>query len=188
MSDDDVTAALNPRPKITEVEAHGIDTIQDADRTSNWLDLARIQFGGVNTFATILLGTFPIALGLSFWQAVAATVLGVAVGIAFLAPMALFGPKTGTNNAVSSGALFGVRGRIVGSFLSLLTAIAFYSISVWVSGDALVGALKRLGGVPDSLGLRTLVYGVIGVIVIIVVVFGYQFMLLVNKSTRLLTV
>lgn len=181
MSDDDVPQTLNPRPKITDVEAHGIDTIPDADRTSTWVDLARIQFGGVNTFATILLGTFPIALGLSFWQAVLASVLGVAVGILFLAPMGLFGPRTGTNNAVSSGALFGVRGRVVGSFLSLLTAIVFYSISVWVSGDAIVGALTRLAGVPDSVGLRLAIYAVIGFIVIIVVVYGYQFMLLVNK-------
>jgi purine-cytosine permease-like protein len=175
-------ATLNPRPKATEVETHGIDTIPDADRTSTWLDLLRIQFGGANTFATVLLGTFPIALGLSFWQAVLATVTGVIVGTVFLAPMGLFGPKTGTNNAVSSGALFGVRGRVVGSFLSLLTAIAFYSISVWVSGDALVGALKRLAGVPDTVGLRTLVYAIIGLVVIVVVIYGYQFMLLVNKT------
>lgn len=173
---------LNARPKITEVETLGVDTIPDADRTSTWLDLLRIQFGGANTFATVLLGTFPIVLGLSFWQAALATVCGVLLGTVFLMPMGLFGPKTGTNNAVSSAAFFGVRGRIVGSFLSLLTAVAFYSISVWVSGDALVGALTRLGGIPDSLPLRTLVYGVIGVIVIVVVVFGYQFMLLVNKT------
>jgi len=173
---------LNRRPRATEVEVHGIDTIPAADRTSTWVDLLRIQFGGANTFATVLLGTFPILLGLSFWQGVLATVCGVVVGTMFLMPMGLFGPRTGTNNAVSSGALFGVRGRVVGSFLSLLTAIAFYSISVWVSGDALVGALKRLGNIPDSIGLRTLVYGVIGVIVIVVVVYGYQFMLLVNKT------
>jgi purine-cytosine permease-like protein len=179
---DSPTEVLNARPKITEVEVHGVDTIPDADRTSTWLDLLRIQFGGANTFATVLLGTFPIVLGLSFWQAVLATVSGVLLGTIFLMPMGLFGPKTGTNNAVSSAAFFGVRGRIVGSFLSLLTAVAFYSISVWVSGDALVGALTRLGGIPDSLGLRTLVYGVIGVIVIVVVVFGFQFMLLVNKT------
>jgi purine-cytosine permease-like protein len=175
-------SALNARPKITEVEAHGIDTIPDADRTSSWLDLLRIQFGGANTFATVLLGTFPILLGLSFWDAVLATIAGVLVGTLFLMPMGLFGPKTGTNNAVSSGAFFGVRGRVVGSFLSLLTAIAFYSISVWVSGDALVGGLNRLLGVPDSLGLRTIIYAVIGLIVIVVVVYGYQFMLLVNKT------
>lgn len=174
--------ALNARPKVTEVEQHGIDTIPDADRTSTWVDLLRIQFGGANTFATVLLGTFPILLGLSFWDAVLATVCGVAVGLLFLMPMGLFGPKTGTNNAVSSAAFFGVKGRIAGSFLSLLTAISFYSISVWVSGDALVGALNRLAGVPDSLLLRTIIYGVIGLIVIVVVVFGYQFMLLVNKT------
>jgi len=188
MTDNNVVASehaditLNARPKITKVEAYGIDTIPDADRTSSWLDLLRIQFGGANTFATVLLGTFPILLGLSFWQAVLATVAGVLVGTLFLMPMGLFGPKTGTNNAVSSGAFFGVRGRVVGSFLSLLTAIAFYSISVWVSGDALVGAVNRLLGVPDSLGLRTVIYGVIGLIVIVVVVYGYQFMLLVNKT------
>jgi purine-cytosine permease-like protein len=178
----DADISLNPRPKATEVEQRGIDTVPDADRTSSWVDLMRIQFGGANTFATVLLGTFPILLGLSFWQAVAAVVLGLFVGIIFLMPMGLFGPKTGTNNAVSSGAFFGVRGRVVGSFLSLLTAVAFYSISVWVGGDALVGALNRLFGVPDSIALRTVLYGLIGLIVIVVVVFGYQFMLLVNKT------
>ena len=179
---DAAATTLNPRPKVTEVEVHGIETIPDADRTSKPFDLFRIQFGGANTFATVLLGTFSIALGLSFWQAVAATVTGVVIGALFLMPMGLFGPKTGTNNAVSSGAHFGVRGRVVGSFLSLLTAIAFYSISVWVSGDAIVGALTRLVGIPDSAGLRTVIYAIIGAIVVVVVVYGYQFMLLVNKT------
>lgn len=169
------------RPKITEVEQHGIDTIPASDRHSRPLDLFRIQFGGANTFATVILGTFPVLLGLSLWQAIAATVAGVAVGALFLMPMGLFGPLTGTNNAVASGAHFGVRGRIVGSFLSLLTAIAFYSISVWVSGDAVVGALIRLAGVPDSDLLRGVVYAVLGAAVIVVVIYGYAFMLLVNK-------
>jgi purine-cytosine permease-like protein len=169
------------RPRITEVEQHGIDTIPAAHRHSRPLDLFRIQFGGANTFATVILGTFPVLLGLSLWQAVAATVLGVVVGSLFLAPMGLFGPLTGTNNAVASGAHFGVRGRIVGSFLSLLTALAFYSISVWVSGDAVVGALVRLAGVQDSDLLRGVIYAVLGALVIVVVIYGYSFMLLVNK-------
>lgn len=182
----DYSGPMNARPRATEVEQLGVNTIPDADRTSTWVDLMRIQFGGANTFATVLLGTFPIALGLSFWQAVWAVLLGLAVGILFLMPMGLFGPKTGTNNAVSSGAFLGVRGRVVGSFLSLLTAVAFYSISVWVGGDALVGAMTRLFGVEDSVGLRTALYAIIGLIVIVVVVYGYQFMLLVNKTAVIL--
>ncbi len=169
------------RPRITEVEQHGIDTIPAEHRVSRPIDLLRIQFGGANTFATIILGTFPVVLGLSLVQAVLATVAGVVVGALVLAPMGLFGPRTGTNNAVSSSAHFGVRGRIVGSFLSLLTAIAFYSISVWVSGDALVGAGTRLVGLPDSDATRAVVYALLGALVIVVVIYGYQFMLFVNK-------
>ena len=181
---DDVGRGGTPavaRPRATEVEQHGIDTIPPHHRHSGPLDLFRIQFGGANTFATVILGTFPVLLGLSLWEAVAATLVGVLVGALILMPMGLFGPTTGTNNAVSSGAHFGVRGRVLGSFLSLLTAIAFYSISVWVSGDAFVGALVRLVGISDSELLRGVVYAVIGALVIVVVVYGYVFMLLVNK-------
>jgi purine-cytosine permease-like protein len=169
------------RPRVTEVEQHGIDTIPAAERTSGPFDLFRIQFGGANTFATIVLGTFPVLLGLSLTEAVLATLTGVVVGALILMPMGLFGPRTGTNNAVSSGAHFGVRGRVLGSFLSLLTAIAFYSISVWVSGDAIMGAATRLFGIADSDLVRGLIYAVLGALVIVVVVYGYQFMLLVNK-------
>jgi purine-cytosine permease-like protein len=181
MSSPEVHRPSIQRPKATEVEQHGIDTIPAEHRHSGPLDLFRIQFGGANTFATIILGTFPILLGLSLWQAVAATVVGVLLGALILMPMGLFGPLTGTNNAVSSGAHFGVRGRVLGSFLSLLTAISFYSISVWVSGDALVGAMIRLFDVPDSDLLRGVIYALLGAMVIVVVVYGYAFMLLVNK-------
>src|SRR4051794_15385196 len=167
------------QPKVTEVEQHGIDTIPPEHRHSGPLDLFRIQFGGANTFATIILGTFPVVLGLSWWQAVAATVTGVTVGALILMPMGLFRAPTGTNNAVCSGAVVGVRGRLVGSFLWLLTAIAFYSIPVWVSGDALADALSRLLGVPYNNLVRGIIYAVLGPLVILVVVYGYQFMLLV---------
>jgi purine-cytosine permease-like protein len=173
--------AADDRPSVTQVEQHGIETIPAADRTARPLDLFRIAFGGANTFATIILGTIPIALGLSFWAGLAAVVLGVVLGAGILAPMALFGPRNGTNNAVSSGAHFGVVGRIVGSYLSLLTAVAFYSISVWVSGDAFVGGANRLLGISDTPLLRGVVYAVFGLIVIVVCVYGFAFMLLVNK-------
>ena len=161
------SVALNAKPKVTEVEQFSVNTIPDADRTSTPFDLFRIQFGGANTFATVLLGTFPILFGLSFWQSVGAVILGVLVGTLFLMPMGIFGPRTGTNNAVSSGAHLGVRGRIVGSFLSLLTAIAFYSISVWVSGDAIVGALTRMFGIEKSPLISSVIYALIGFIVIV---------------------
>lgn len=168
-----------PAP-VTVVETHGVAPIPVSDQSSRPFDLFRLTFGGANTFATIILGTLPIAYGLGFAAAAAATVVGVVLGALILSPMALFGPRTRTNNAVSSGAHFGVVGRALGSLLSLLTAVTFFSISVWVSGDAIVGAAHRLG-LPGGDALRAVSYGVIAVAVFVVCVYGYQFMLLINK-------
>jgi purine-cytosine permease-like protein len=142
---DDTRWGANEPPSVTVVEQYGIEPIPPEDRTATTFDLFRVAFGGANTFATVVLGAFPILVfGLSFWEGVLAMMVGVVVGGLILMPMALFGPTNGTNNAVSSCAHFGVIGRIVGSFLSLLVAITFFAISVYTSGDILVGALDRL--------------------------------------------
>ncbi|WP_205522165.1 cytosine permease, partial [Pseudomonas viridiflava] len=144
------------KPDKTRIETWGVEQIPDSQRHARPLDLFRLIFGGANTFSTAVLGSFPVLFGLSFQAGFWSIVLGVMVGALILAPMGLFGALNGTNNAVSSGAHFGVHGRIIGSFLSLLTAVAFFSLSVWSSGDALVGGAQRLIGLPEndlSLGL-----------------------------------
>lgn len=175
------SAAHAPSTSVTVIETFGVDPIPHAHRDASVFDFMRVQWGGANTLATAVLGAFPIIFGLSFQHAALATVLGVLIGALILAPMSVFGPITGTNNAVSSGAHFGVVGRVVGSFLSLLTAIAFFSISVWSSGDAFVGTLHRLFGAPESEVLYALAYGVFASAVLVVCIFGFKFMLLVNK-------
>lgn len=173
--------AENSPPPLTQVETNGIERIPDAERTATPFDLFRLAFGGANTFSTCVLGAFPILFGLSFRQGLAATVLGVLAGALILCPMAIFGPVNGTNNAVSSSAHLGVHGRIVGSFLSLLTAVAFFSLAVWSSGDALVGGAHRLFGVPRSTVSYAIAYAVFAALVLIVCTYGFRFMLFVNK-------
>nr|WP_167335535.1 cytosine permease [Pseudomonas rhizosphaerae] len=165
----------------TRIETFGVEQIPDNQRGATPIDLFRLIFGGANTFATAVLGSFPVLFGLSFQAGVWAIILGVAVGGVILAPMGLFGALNGTNNAVSSGAHFGVHGRIVGSFLSLLTAVAFFSLSVWSSGDALVGGAKRLIGLPETNLTLGLAYGLFAVLVLVVCIYGFRFMLWVNK-------
>lgn len=166
---------------ITRIETFGVEQIPDDERHATPFDLFRLIFGGANTFATAVLGSFPILFGLSFQAGVLAIVAGVLCGALILAPMGLFGALNGTNNAVSSGAHFGVHGRIVGSFLSLLTAIAFFSLSVWSSGDALVGGAQRLVGLPENALSLGLAYGLFAALVLTVCLYGFRFMLWVNK-------
>jgi purine-cytosine permease-like protein len=164
-----------------EFETHGIESIPDADRQASVFDFMRVCWGGANSLATAVLGVFPIVFGLSLAQALVAIIAGLAVGSLILAPMSVFGPITGTNNAVASSAHFGVVGRIVGSFLSLLTAIAFFSISVWSSGDAVIGAARELFGVRASDGIYALAYAVFALSVLAICVYGFRLMLFVNK-------
>ncbi|MFT4265512.1 MAG: cytosine permease, partial [Nocardioides sp.] len=176
-----MNAATTTAPRATEIETHGVEPIPDDERSARPVDLFRLIFGGANTIATVVLGSFPILFGLSFRDALLATLLGLLAGTAVLAPMALFGPRTGTNNAVTSSAHIGVHGRVVGSFLSLLTALAFFSISVWSSGDVLVGGAHRAIALPENDAALAVAYGLFAVLVLVVCIYGFRFMLLVNK-------
>jgi purine-cytosine permease-like protein len=180
VSKSNVVANLHEDSALS-IERHGIESIPDADRTATILDYSRICWGGANSLATAVLGAFPIMFGLSFWQGTAATLVGLGIGALLLAPMSVFGPINGTNNAVSSSAHFGVVGRIVGSFLSLLTAIAFFAISVWSSGDAVAGAAQRAFHTAPSTAFVATAYAVFALTVLIVCIYGFRLMLLVNK-------
>ncbi|MFM2480364.1 purine-cytosine permease family protein [Celerinatantimonas sp. YJH-8] len=177
----DVQTRTENTGKIINIETNGIEPIHERERSASLFDFLRLQWGGSNTLASAMLGSFPIILGLSFYQSLAATILGIFIGALILAPMGVFGPITGTNNAVSSGAHFGVVGRIVGSFLSLLTAICFFSLSVWSSGDALIGAICRIFHWTQAQWMFAIAYGIFALCVLVICIYGFQFMLLVNK-------
>jgi purine-cytosine permease-like protein len=137
--------------------------------------------GSSSGFAAIVLGWLPIAWGLGWWSAFSAIVVGAALGSAVLAPIALLGPKTHTNVAVSSGAYFGVVGRMAGSALGLLSGVGFTAISIWTGGQALVFGAHRLFGLSDGTFVTSMAYAAIGIGVVAIVVWGYALMLLVER-------
>ncbi|WP_066566641.1 cytosine permease [Snodgrassella sp. CFCC 13594] len=171
---------MDKKKKIA-IETNGVEIIPDDQRFSTTTDLFRLIFGGANTFATVVLGSFPIIFGLSLGAGLMSIIIGVIIGAFILAPMGLFGPKNGTNNAVSSGAHFGIHGRIVGSFLSLLTAITFFSLSVWSSGDALIGGLKRVIGIHETNTNLALAYAFFAIIVLLICIYGFRLLVTVSK-------
>ena len=96
------------------MEQHGIDYIPPAERKSSPRNVFSIFIGANLTFGLIVLGWLPISFGLSWWAAFWSIIAGCAVGAVVIIPIALMGPRTGTNGPVSSGAIFGVVGRIIG--------------------------------------------------------------------------
>jgi purine-cytosine permease-like protein len=104
------------------------------------------MFGPQFGFGNMVFGSFGIVFGLSWWSTFSAVTVGVMIGSLIFAGVAIQSPKTGTNNAVSSGAFFGVTGRYLGSLISLVIGLAFFAILVWTSGQTILNVFHRIFG------------------------------------------
>src|SRR5215831_4041828 len=174
-------AEIGGLESVTQVEAHGVDRIPEQERTADPRSVLWILVGGNLAFSVVVFGWLPITFGLSFWASVSSIAVGSVLGTIVTAPMALLGPRTGTNNSVSSGADFGVVGRLIGSFLSLLFAIGYLALAVWAGGDAIVAASHRLVGTPLSDSSRAIGYALTTVLVAVVSVYGYRMLLATQR-------
>jgi purine-cytosine permease-like protein len=132
--------------EIGRVEARGIHYVPESDRHSRPRNLAWAMFGPQFGFGNMVFGSLGIVFGLSWWSTFTAVTVGVALGSLIFAGVAIQSPKTGTNNAVSSGAFFGVRGRYLGSLISLFIGLAFFAILVWTSGQTIINVFHRIFG------------------------------------------
>ena len=163
------------------IEETGVAHIPEAERDSRPANLATVFFGGNLAFSVIVFGWLPVTFGLGWWATVTASALGLALGTLITAPLALLGPRTGTNNTVSSGAHFGVTGRLVGSALTLAFALAYAAIAVWTSGDALVASAHRLFGTPLGDGALAIGYALIAAEIAIVALYGHATVVALQK-------
>ena len=155
---------------VGKVETRGIDQIPDVERNSNPRNMAAAFASVQFCFAIVFFGWLLVSFGLGFWSIVTAVTVGVAIGSVVIAIMALSGPLTGTNQSVSSGAYFGVRGRLIGSAIALFIDIVFLALIAYTTGQTLVDGAHILFG--TATGTLPLVIGMI-IACILVVVIGY---------------
>ncbi len=163
------------------IEQRGVDTIPEEERTSGPRDLISILLGSNLCLGVIVFGWLPPSFGLGLWPSVTAIVTGTLVGIAFTAPLALVSLRTATNLSTSSGAQFGVRGRLVGSVVGLLLSLGYTALTLWIGGDVMVGTLARLTGLPDTGVSRAVMYGALAACTVVAAVFGYRLLLRMSK-------
>jgi purine-cytosine permease-like protein len=105
--------------QLFKVEQHGIDVIPDEERHGRPSELFWIWAGANLVLTYVIIGTALIAIGLTFWEGVAAILAGNAfyllVGLGGIA-----GPRAGTATMVVSRAAFGLRANRAPTFLACL--------------------------------------------------------------------
>jgi purine-cytosine permease-like protein len=155
---------------VGKVETRGIDQIPEVERNSYPRNMAAAFASVQFSFVIIVFGSLPILWGLGWWSTLTAVTVGVAIGSVVIAIMALSGPLTGTNQSVSSGAYFGVKGRLIGSAIALFIDIGFLAIIAWTTGQTIVDGFHLLFGTPTGNG--PLAIGMV-IACVLVVAIGY---------------
>lgn len=163
------------------IEQRGVDTIPDGERTSGPRDLISILLGSNLCLGVIVFGWLPVSFGLGWWASVTSVVAGTIIGTALTAPLALVSLRTGTNLSTSSGAQFGVRGRLVGSIVGLLLSLGYTALTIWIGGDVMVGVLHRLTGLPSSGLSYGVVYALLAAATVTGAVYGYRVLLRLSR-------
>jgi len=162
------------------IETRGVQTVPDSERTAKPGSLVRVFLGANLSLSVMVFGWLAILYGLGFWEAVSAILVGTVLGAAFVARTSLLGWKAATNNSVASGAYFGVRGRLVGSFVGLLITLQYIALTVWTGGEMATASLGRLLGFESSDLALTAGYAVIVVLIVVFAIIGYRFIVRLN--------
>lgn len=165
-----------------QIEQRGVDTVPDEERTSRPRDLVSILLGSNLALGVIVFGWLPVSFGLGWWASVTSLLLGTVVGTVLVAPLALVSLRTATNLSTSSGAHFGVRGRLLGSVIGLLLSLGYTALTLWVGGDAVVGCLGRLVGLPAGGWSYAVVYALLAACTATSAVFGYRMLLRLSRA------
>jgi purine-cytosine permease-like protein len=167
------------------VERNGVDRIAEAERTSTPGTFFVIFVGGSVGLGAIAFGWVGITFGLGLWATISAIAVGTLVGQILLVPLILIGSRTATNNATSSGAAFGVRGRFIGSGIGLATSLVAVALTVWTSGSAGVAVAGRLLGMPDTAATEGLAYALVAAVSVVVAIWGFRWLV---RATTIIAV
>jgi purine-cytosine permease-like protein len=163
-----------PASRPLAVERHGTAPVPDTERTARPRDVAAILLGSNLCLGVVVFGWLPVSFGLSLGATVSSMVVGTLVGTCLVAPLALVSLRTGTNLSTSSGAFFGVRGRLVGSVIGLLLVLGYAALTLWTGAAAVVGPLHRLFGLPGGDAAYVATYAVLAALAVLVAVVGYR--------------
>jgi NCS1 family nucleobase:cation symporter-1 len=149
------TLTAPPTDKRSIVEAGGIEAIPlDRRHGSPWQLLATWSAPNLE-FATVFVGVLAVfAFGLPFWTAMAALVVGNALGCITHGVLSSWGPRDGVAQMVLGRTAFGTRGNILPAALNTVMAgLGWFAVNS-VSGAL---ALTTLTGMPAWLSLLVIV-------------------------------
>lgn len=127
--------------KRRTIEEHSYDYVPVSERHGESRSLFFVWFGASAHVLTVVTGAIAVSLGLNFWQAVAAIVIGNLLGAIFMALHSAQGPRLGLPQMIQSRAQFGYHGALLTLVLVWAMYIAFAAFDILLAGQGFQGII-----------------------------------------------
>jgi NCS1 family nucleobase:cation symporter-1 len=163
------------------VEQKGIDWVSDDERRGVPSRLFWPWTAANFSFFTIAYGVFVTALGLSWWQAIIAVLVGLGLSYPIVGLAGLAGMRGGAPTMTLSRAAFGYHGNKLPTLFVYLSLVGWETVSVVLGTLATGTIMRRLD--PDLATDTTLAvsFGITTVLAIVIGIYGYEVILRVQK-------
>ncbi len=160
-------------PGAFAVERNGTNVIAEAERHGSPRSLFWPWAAANVSVLGISYGSFVLAFGISFWQAVVGTVVGVSFSFVLVGLVAVAGKRGSAPTMVLSRAPFGIAGTRLPALVGYLLTVGWETVLVTLSTLATVTVLERLGLAPAN-GTRIAAFVITAAIVVAAGLLGFR--------------
>lgn len=155
------------------VERNGANVIAEAERTGTPRGLFWPWAAANVSVLGIAYGSYVLGYGISFWQATAATVVGVSFSFLLVGLVAVAGKRGSAPTMILSRAPFGVIGNRLPAAIGYLLTVGWETVLVTLSTLATVTVLGRLGWTAGT-GTKVIAFAIVAVVVIAAGLLGFR--------------
>ena len=129
----------------TQIEMNGINVITDSERKGHPRDLFWPWFAANVSVLGLSYGAFVLGFGISFWQAVVVSLVGIIVSFLLVGFIAVAGKRGSAPTMVLGRAAFGVNGNKLPSVISWLLTVGWETVLVILATLATATVFAHLG-------------------------------------------
>ncbi|HQF02788.1 MAG TPA: cytosine permease [Phycicoccus sp.] len=155
------------------VEQTGIEIIAESERTAAPRDLFWPWFAANVSVFGISYAAFVLGFGISFWQAIVVTVIGVVISFALCGVIAIAGKRGSAPTMILSRAAFGVQGQKVPGVISWLVSIGWETFLAIMAVLATATIFERLGW-GGGTATKVIAAVVVAAMIVLASVAGYH--------------
>src|SRR5437868_13935440 len=139
----EATGAAELRP--LQIEMNGINVISESERKGRPRDLFWPWFAANVSVLGLSYGAFVLGFGISFWQAVIVSVVGIVLSFLACGFISVAGKRGSAPTMVLSRAAFGVNGNKLPAAISWLLTVGWETVLVILATLATATVFSRLG-------------------------------------------